>query len=60
MLDQMIHLCPAGFEKIIIENPAIITLLIENSDAKIRSSMAGFFAKAIADVFESKKISMSD
>ena len=28
MLDQMIHYCPSGFESIIVENPAIIALLI--------------------------------
>lgn len=28
MLDKMIYYCPSGFETIIIENPAIITLLI--------------------------------
>ena len=60
MLDQMINYCPSGFESIIVENPTIISLLIENSDAKIRSSMAMFLAKAISDVLESKKVSMED
>ena len=60
MLDQMIHYCPSGFERIIVKNPAIITLLIENSDAKIRSSMANFLAKAISDVLISKNVKMSD
>lgn len=60
MLDQMIYYCPSGFQAIIVQNPAIITLLIENSDSKIRSSMANFLAKAISDVLISKNVKMDD
>lgn len=58
MMDGIIKIYPAGFESVVTNNPAIISLLIESSDADIRTSMANFLSKAIADTVEAKNITI--
>lgn len=60
MLDGILKIYPAGFESVVTNNPAIISLLIESSDADIRTSMANFLAKVIADTIAAKNINIYD
>ena len=48
-MDGMLKIYPQGFESVVTNNPAIVSLLIESSDAEIRTAMANFLSKVIAD-----------
>ena len=58
MIDKLISHYPQGFTKIILENPSIITLLIEYSEAEVRTNMASFLAKTISDVIEKENLDL--
>ena len=44
----------------VLENPTLVTLLIESSDADTRSNMAGFLSKIIADIVESENLTLTE
>lgn len=48
MIDDLLKRYPEGFETIVTNNPLIFTLLIETSDADVRTAMANFLPKVIA------------
>lgn len=58
MLDGILKVHPQGFDDIVTNNPAIVGLLIESSDQEIRTSMANFLSKVIAETIEAKGISI--
>ena len=58
MIDKLIDHHPSGFTEIILENQAIVPLLIEDSDAGVRTSMASFLSKAISEVIEKEGLDL--
>lgn len=58
MLDGILKIYPKGFEDIVTNNTSLVTLLIESSDVDIRTAMANFLSRVIADTIEAKGISI--
>ena len=58
-LKKMIEYSPQSFVKV-LENPTLVSLLIESSDSEIRMHMAGFLSKIIADIVESENLTLTE